>query len=675
MADLKLKFKMPDDESLANYISIKGEKGERGDPTKLSQLDNDTGFITNAVTNLLNYYSKSESYSQAQVDSLLANSKRIDGQDLNTLIGERIVGYGNGCTNKPTNSNGYFINIPHSYSEHKNNYNKQFWLVRDTNVIYARTQANGNFSDWVRINPDMTQYYTKTESDTLRNTNDYYDEITYTKERFFDTDCYFVTIPMTDSAGDEIELYIGDAGSSGSPITYARDNHTTFTSNATLNMGGSIGVGSLIANGQIVRDIDTSGVQYDANLYLGIKENRVLAEYQVNQTTAQQMLNDGCLQAWYVYYKILDNGTVIDMSEVVVGDPTVPTARNPRQCLGQKADGTIIMLSCDGRTSINAGLTSEETAQLLLNKGCVNAWNLDGGGSASTEIKESKLNRNIDSDGTADRKIRYTLNVKKPTTNTAVAKAYSKISEEKQNVIQQLVPLINAAAATGLQANTVNIHGQDLNDLVDKIYIGYGNGDQHRPTEAWSSGYFINIPHSEAQYVGLYAKQLYLERDGGKIWTRRLVNGTFTNWVRIYRTEKAFLRGGTQTIAVDNTYQEIMLNPTGITIDGTAITQANFNESETAYTGFKIAKTGYVRIYAQLQYTAVTAGTKYISLYKNNTQIGQSTTRFTGQQGIETLAMLNVIDEYTNTEAIYTLKAYGATGDQIERVKIIVEMS
>lgn len=49
MADLKLKFKMPDDETLAKYIPIKGEKGERGDPTKTSQLQNDSDFTTNTA--------------------------------------------------------------------------------------------------------------------------------------------------------------------------------------------------------------------------------------------------------------------------------------------------------------------------------------------------------------------------------------------------------------------------------------------------------------------------------------------------------------------------------------------------------------------------------------------------------------------------------------------------
>lgn len=51
-------FDMPDDETLSETISVKGEKGEKGDPTKLSDLENDEGFITNAADDLANYYDK-----------------------------------------------------------------------------------------------------------------------------------------------------------------------------------------------------------------------------------------------------------------------------------------------------------------------------------------------------------------------------------------------------------------------------------------------------------------------------------------------------------------------------------------------------------------------------------------------------------------------------------------
>lgn len=41
-------------------------------PTKTSDLTNDSGFITNSVSNLANYYKKSETYTQSEVNSLLS---------------------------------------------------------------------------------------------------------------------------------------------------------------------------------------------------------------------------------------------------------------------------------------------------------------------------------------------------------------------------------------------------------------------------------------------------------------------------------------------------------------------------------------------------------------------------------------------------------------------------
>lgn len=72
-------FEMPDDEVLANTISVKGEKGEKGDPTKLSELENDTGFITASTSSLTNYYTKTQSDTalNAKLDKTTFNSYEI----------------------------------------------------------------------------------------------------------------------------------------------------------------------------------------------------------------------------------------------------------------------------------------------------------------------------------------------------------------------------------------------------------------------------------------------------------------------------------------------------------------------------------------------------------------------------------------------------------------------
>ena len=61
--------------------NLKGKDGEEGGgggtpgnvPTKLSELENDTGFITNTVNNLVNYYLKTEVYKKDEVNNLINN--------------------------------------------------------------------------------------------------------------------------------------------------------------------------------------------------------------------------------------------------------------------------------------------------------------------------------------------------------------------------------------------------------------------------------------------------------------------------------------------------------------------------------------------------------------------------------------------------------------------------
>ena len=55
--------------------------------------------------------------------------------------------------------------------------------------------------------------------------------------------------------------------------------------------------------------------------------------------------------------------------------------RHPRTGLGVTADGTVLMVTVDGRRSASKGVTLAEMGQLLKSLGAVHAFNLDGGGS------------------------------------------------------------------------------------------------------------------------------------------------------------------------------------------------------------------------------------------------------------------------------------------------------
>ncbi len=54
----------------------------------------------------------------------------------------------------------------------------------------------------------------------------------------------------------------------------------------------------------------------------------------------------------------------------------------PRTAVGQREDGTVILLNIQGRQASALGVTCQELADILFGMGCINAGNLDGGASA-----------------------------------------------------------------------------------------------------------------------------------------------------------------------------------------------------------------------------------------------------------------------------------------------------
>lgn len=121
--------------------------------TRVTTLEN-SGFVTNTVNNLTNYYLKSETYTQAEIDALVAGIKTVTFEIVQTL---------------PTASATTYFNV-----------SKTVYLVRNTassgtdyyeEYITIRTGTEGNYTySWEKIGDtqiDLSNYYTKTETDTL----------------------------------------------------------------------------------------------------------------------------------------------------------------------------------------------------------------------------------------------------------------------------------------------------------------------------------------------------------------------------------------------------------------------------------------------------------------------------------------------------------------------------
>lgn len=107
-------------------------------PTALSAFTNDQGFITNTVNNLTNYYLKTATYSAAEIDTLISNLHSLTVEIVETLPESDI-----------STHTIYLINITGT-----NNYNQWMYI-------------NNAWSNIGSTSVDLTNYYTKTQTDTL----------------------------------------------------------------------------------------------------------------------------------------------------------------------------------------------------------------------------------------------------------------------------------------------------------------------------------------------------------------------------------------------------------------------------------------------------------------------------------------------------------------------------
>ena len=137
-----------------------------------------------------------------------------------------------------------------------------------------------------------------------------------------------------------------------------------------------------------------------------------------------------------VYGKIIDNSVALQNLEF-------QTKKDNDQYIGQKADGTVIILTANGRNSNNKGINYQDAQTILIRENCVNAWALDGGGSTSTVYRGIKLNMSYDNNGIMDRQVVDCLNYKSPTYNEPSAEIENNIGMSKYILNTELRPLIN----------------------------------------------------------------------------------------------------------------------------------------------------------------------------------------------------------------------------------------
>lgn len=365
------------------------------------------------------------------------------------------------------------------------NYNAQVEAYRNDVQRYHnefgdfREEIEGDIED---INQDIEDFETETTNTVNQfmedvNVDYFYDEIEIVETgRMDETDYYIVHVPLTDSEGNVIQPTMVHHPTEN-PLENAVATGTTLSINgsATIEMTNSDFVqGTVIGNGVVLNehsyenDPVVSTLIYP--LYLCFDEERNLFELPVNTNpSAASLISAGYKNVFQCYAKLISNNVIRPLSDwnpalEINGSVVTDASHNPMMLMGITVGKDLYFLACDGRTQLNRGLHYQIAATRLNELGCKNVYMMDGGGSTCMVYRGSKINRNIDNNGTKVRNIRYSLTFNKNTPNETEKKSFGNTGLVRQLTTEQIIKYINenAFAARGMhdiEANT------DLNDI------------------------------------------------------------------------------------------------------------------------------------------------------------------------------------------------------------------
>lgn len=142
--------------SVKGYTDTMCKSVENKIPTKVSQVENDKGFITKAVDDLTNYYTKATTYTKTEVNNLISRIPKFSIEVVESLPSENI-------------STTTIYLVPSSESSEKNMYEEYIYVNNVWEIIGTQ-----------KIEIDLSEYYKKTEVDKMiSDIKEYADEIKY----------------------------------------------------------------------------------------------------------------------------------------------------------------------------------------------------------------------------------------------------------------------------------------------------------------------------------------------------------------------------------------------------------------------------------------------------------------------------------------------------------------
>lgn len=189
---------------------------------------------------------------------------------------------------------------------------------------------------------------------------------------------------------------VSDFSRNRNNVVVAFNSATFFTSGVNIYQNNAR---ILIQNGTAVNSIG------NREQVVAIMNDGTLKTYDTTGLSAEALIEDGVEYCSTAFYPVIENGVITD---VIQGEADWTTPYQ-RQVIGQDADKNIYLLTTDGKPEniyhYSYGLTMQQCANILLDLGCVYAYQLDGGGSTSTVVNETVINQVTDNINTEERKV------------------------------------------------------------------------------------------------------------------------------------------------------------------------------------------------------------------------------------------------------------------------------
>lgn len=310
-------------------------------------------------------------------------------------------------------------------------------LANTINELLKIMKDNGELND---IIGNTLEEYSK-EIESLKYMQIYYDEnvISTTKYRDseVDSDYYITIVKRQDHKGNKLKLQFGLAldneslGYLESTVDFAhRKNASLCINGGIYNTTTNKPLGICIKDGKVLQNETLTLSKFS---YLGIDSSGNLKSFDY-RTSSNELLKAGIQNAVCCFTTLIKNGI-----NTVLEDTT---NYDPRNAIGQLANGDYIIITVDGRTRENTGFRYTDLQRIFRNYGATFAIALDGGGSTSTVVRGMKVNDDIDSSFN-DRKIPNFLYIAKENNIEPSMNPFNQIGYLKQRLSKITNTLLN----------------------------------------------------------------------------------------------------------------------------------------------------------------------------------------------------------------------------------------